>query len=178
MISARPAHPALVSEADFIAAQDASSPRGPAGPAARRYLLAGLLRCGTYGRRLESAWSNHRRPTGAATAIPVPPAPTRAGRKTPTSAKTRSCPTWPPWPSCSPTRTGPGPRGAGHLAGHGVHAGSGTDRPPAGGRRYPHLRPGQANSPDRHRRPRGRHRRPEALTLRRPDCKERRQISR
>jgi site-specific DNA recombinase len=60
VISACPAHPALVSETGFIAAQDASSPRGPAGPAARRYLLAGLLRCGTCGRRLESAWSNHQ----------------------------------------------------------------------------------------------------------------------
>jgi site-specific DNA recombinase len=58
VISARPAHPALVSEADFIAAQDASAPRGPAGPATRQYLLAGLLRCGVCGRRLESAWSN------------------------------------------------------------------------------------------------------------------------
>ncbi len=60
VISARPAHPALVSEADFVAVQDTSTPRGPAGPATRWYLLAGLLRCGTYGRRLESAWSNHR----------------------------------------------------------------------------------------------------------------------
>jgi hypothetical protein len=58
VISRRPAHPALVSEADFIAAQDATAPRGPAGPAARRYLLAGLLACGRCGRRLESAWSN------------------------------------------------------------------------------------------------------------------------
>ncbi len=58
VISTRPAHPALVSEAEFIAAQDASAPRGPAGPATRRYLLAGLLRCGMCGRRLESAWSN------------------------------------------------------------------------------------------------------------------------
>ena len=58
VISARPAHPALVSEADYIAAQEASAPRGPAGPATRRYLLAGLLRCGACGRRLESAWSN------------------------------------------------------------------------------------------------------------------------
>jgi site-specific DNA recombinase len=58
VISARPAHPAIISEADYIAVQDASAPRGPAGPAARRYLLAGLLRCGTCGRRLESAWSN------------------------------------------------------------------------------------------------------------------------
>ena len=60
VISGRPAHPALVSEADFIAVQDASAPRGPAGPAARWYLLAGLLRCGVCGRRSESAWSNHR----------------------------------------------------------------------------------------------------------------------
>ena len=35
-------------------------PRGPAGQATRRYLLAGLLRCGTCGRRLESTWSNGR----------------------------------------------------------------------------------------------------------------------
>ena len=56
--SKHPAHAALVSEADFIAAQDATAPRGPAGPATRRYLLAGLLSCGRCGRRLESAWSN------------------------------------------------------------------------------------------------------------------------
>jgi site-specific DNA recombinase len=60
VISRRPAHAALVSEADFIKAQDTSAPRGPAGPAARRYLLAGLLACGECGRRLESAWSNGR----------------------------------------------------------------------------------------------------------------------
>ena len=60
VISRHPAHPALVSEADFIAAQDATAPRGPAGPAARRYLLAGLLACGRCGRRLESTWSNGR----------------------------------------------------------------------------------------------------------------------
>jgi hypothetical protein len=41
-----PAHTALVSEADFITAQDAAAPRGPAAPAVRRYLLAGLLACG------------------------------------------------------------------------------------------------------------------------------------
>ena len=45
-------------EADFIAAQDAAVPRGPAGPAARRYLLAELIACGRCGRRLESCWSN------------------------------------------------------------------------------------------------------------------------
>jgi hypothetical protein len=64
VISARPAHPALVSEADFIAAQDLSAVRGPAPagdpalPNTRRYLLAGLLACGTCGRKMESAWSN------------------------------------------------------------------------------------------------------------------------
>jgi len=47
VISKRPAHQALVSEADFIAAQDVSAARGPsptddlAGPGTRRYLLAG-----------------------------------------------------------------------------------------------------------------------------------------
>ena len=58
VISKHPAHPSLVSEADFIAAQGTSALRGPAGQAARRYLLAGLLACGRCGRRLESAWSN------------------------------------------------------------------------------------------------------------------------
>ncbi len=65
VISARPAHPALVSEADFIAAQAVIAARGPvpsSDPAAlkgqRRYLLAGLLLCGTCGRRMESTWSN------------------------------------------------------------------------------------------------------------------------
>ena len=58
VISKHPAHAALVSEADFIAAQDTAAPRGPAATAVRRYLLAGLLACGRCGRRLESAWSN------------------------------------------------------------------------------------------------------------------------
>jgi site-specific DNA recombinase len=64
VISKRPAHPALVSEADYIAAQDVSAARGPspqgdlAGPCVRRYLLAGLLTCSACGRRMESAWSN------------------------------------------------------------------------------------------------------------------------
>jgi site-specific DNA recombinase len=60
VISRYPAHAALVSEADFIAAQDTAAPRGPAGPAVRRYLLAGLIACGRCGRRLESTWSYGR----------------------------------------------------------------------------------------------------------------------
>lgn len=64
VISRKPAHPALVSEDDFIAAQGISAARGPAphgnpaAPARRRYLLAGLLTCGVCGRRMEPAWSN------------------------------------------------------------------------------------------------------------------------
>src|SRR5271165_862500 len=61
VISNRPAHPALVSEAGFVAAQDINAARGPApqdAPVLRRYLLAGLLTCGMCGRRMESAWSN------------------------------------------------------------------------------------------------------------------------
>ena len=60
VISMRPAHAALMSETDYIAAQEINAPRGPAGPATRRYRLAGLLRCGTCGRRLESTWFNGR----------------------------------------------------------------------------------------------------------------------
>jgi hypothetical protein len=64
VISRKPAHPALVSEADFITAQDVSAARGPAPsaglavPRQRRYLLAGLLICSDCRRRMESAWSN------------------------------------------------------------------------------------------------------------------------
>ena len=64
VISNRPAHPALVSEADFIAAQNINAARGPSPQAEtatlerRHYLLAGLLICNACGRRMESAWSN------------------------------------------------------------------------------------------------------------------------
>ena len=103
VISRHPAHPALVSEADFIAAQDAAIPRGPAGPAARRYLLAGLLACGRCGRRLESAWSNgkpaYRCRHGHTTATrPEPGRP----KNTYIRVRTRSSRTWPPWPSSLP----------------------------------------------------------------------------
>jgi len=61
VISNRPAHPALVSEDDFVAVQGINASRGPVPqdePLLRRYLLAGLLACGVCGRRMESAWSN------------------------------------------------------------------------------------------------------------------------
>jgi hypothetical protein len=60
VISKHPAHAALVSETDFIKAQDTTAPRGPVGPAVRQYLLAGFLACGVCDRRMESAWSNGR----------------------------------------------------------------------------------------------------------------------
>ena len=56
VISRHPAHAALVSEAGFITVQQIEVPRGPTGPAVRRYLFAGLIACGRCGRRLESCW--------------------------------------------------------------------------------------------------------------------------
>jgi site-specific DNA recombinase len=57
VISEKQAHPALVSEADFVAVQsihpDKTAPE-------RTYQLAGLLRCGHCRRRMESCWSNGR----------------------------------------------------------------------------------------------------------------------
>jgi site-specific DNA recombinase len=58
VISTRLAHPAIVTEADFVAAQDRAARRGPGSPARHHYLLAGMVRCGTCGRLLESCWSN------------------------------------------------------------------------------------------------------------------------
>jgi site-specific DNA recombinase len=51
--------PALVSEADFIAVQGIRAVRDGI-DSDRCYLLAGLLRCGICGRRLESCWANNR----------------------------------------------------------------------------------------------------------------------
>ena len=102
VISRHPAHAALVSEADFIAAQDTAVPRGPAGLAARRYLLAGLLTCGQCGRRLESAWSNGRAAYRCRHGYAAPLSLIPSGRRTSTCARTGSCRTWPPCPSSSP----------------------------------------------------------------------------
>jgi hypothetical protein len=56
VVSKQVAHPGLVDEADFIAAQRVSAVQGPANGSVRRYLLVGLLRCGHCGRRLHSHW--------------------------------------------------------------------------------------------------------------------------
>jgi site-specific DNA recombinase len=60
VISTRPAHPALVSEADFVAVQAVRAARLPEDGAARTYRLAGLLTCGICGRRMDSHWVNDR----------------------------------------------------------------------------------------------------------------------
>jgi site-specific DNA recombinase len=59
VISARLAHPALVTEEDFIAVQGIRAAR-EGGDAGRCYKLAGLVRCGICGRRAESCWSNNQ----------------------------------------------------------------------------------------------------------------------
>jgi DNA invertase Pin-like site-specific DNA recombinase len=59
VVSARPAHPALVSEADFVAVQAVRSTRAAVDGASRTYRLAGLLQCGICGRRLDSHWVNN-----------------------------------------------------------------------------------------------------------------------
>ena len=76
VISRRPAHPAIVSEADYIAAQDATAPRGPR---ARR--RGGTCWPGCWPRAAGGGWSRPgptaSPPTGAATGTPAPPAPGR-----------------------------------------------------------------------------------------------------
>jgi DNA invertase Pin-like site-specific DNA recombinase len=60
VVSARSAHPLLVSEAHFVAVQAIRSTRASGHGTFRTYRLAGLLRCGTCGRRLDSHWVNDR----------------------------------------------------------------------------------------------------------------------
>ncbi|WP_460335000.1 recombinase family protein [Actinoallomurus acanthiterrae] len=76
VISARLAHLALVSEADFVAVQNIRAPHGSPDPA-RCYRSAGLLRCGICRRRMESCWSST-------------PKQTPMGRRSSTSARTAS----------------------------------------------------------------------------------------
>ncbi|GLY44490.1 hypothetical protein Amsp01_105130 [Amycolatopsis sp. NBRC 101858] len=61
-LSAKVAHPALVTEQDFIAAQQIRAARPASDGRARRFALAGLIHCGVCDRRLDSHW-NHGRPT-------------------------------------------------------------------------------------------------------------------
>jgi DNA invertase Pin-like site-specific DNA recombinase len=60
VISQRPAHPALVSEADFLAVQQVTAIAAPRDRVVRRYLLTGLVICAVCGRRLEAHWVHGR----------------------------------------------------------------------------------------------------------------------
>ena len=60
VVSRTAAHPALVSEADFLAVQQIRAARVNGDGALRRYLLAGLLMCGLCGRRMDAHWVNGR----------------------------------------------------------------------------------------------------------------------
>jgi site-specific DNA recombinase len=106
VISRHPAHEALVSEADFIVAQDTAAP--PARPGRR---CAGTCWPGSSPAAGAGGGWNHAGPmagprTGAGTATPAPRSPIRPGRRTPTFARIRSCRTWLPWPSSSPVMPG------------------------------------------------------------------------
>jgi hypothetical protein len=59
-ISRAVAHPPLVSEAEFVAAQQVRAARPTKDGGARRYLLAGLLECRLCGRRMDSHWVHGR----------------------------------------------------------------------------------------------------------------------
>ncbi|WP_246002293.1 recombinase family protein [Allorhizocola rhizosphaerae] len=60
VISKTQAHPALVSEQDFVAAQCIRAVPQPADGTTRTYLLTGLLRCGGCGRKMEGHWAHGR----------------------------------------------------------------------------------------------------------------------
>jgi len=159
VISARPAHPALVSEAGFVAAQDISAARGPApktGPATpqkRRYLLAGLLACGICGRRMESAWSNgkaaYRCRHGHTSAAPPDP-----GR--PRNAYVREDRILPQLPALYRLLTGPDPGAPDPPRDGRATAGQRRehDRVPARARDHPHLGPGRGHPAGKRRRTR------------------------
>jgi DNA invertase Pin-like site-specific DNA recombinase len=53
-------HPALVTEKDFVAAQQVRAERTFGDRGRRRYLLPGLLRCGHCGRRMDAHWVHQR----------------------------------------------------------------------------------------------------------------------
>src|SRR4051812_11404865 len=59
-ISRSLAHPALVSEADFVAARQVRTERRNDDGEVRRYMLARLILCGLCGRRMDGHWVNDR----------------------------------------------------------------------------------------------------------------------
>ena len=91
VLSDTPVHPALVSEADFVAVQGLRAERDDA---KHVYRLKGLLRCAVCERASKDTGYTAPPATAAATATPAPRTPTHLGRRTCTCARTVS------WPSC------------------------------------------------------------------------------
>ena len=60
IVSRHRAHPALVSEREFVAAQQISATLAPADGRHRSYQLTGLVRCGMCGRRMVAHWVHGR----------------------------------------------------------------------------------------------------------------------
>ncbi|WP_414637391.1 recombinase family protein [Actinophytocola sp.] len=60
VISKMIAHPALVTEQDFVAAQAIRAARPAQDGGTRRYPLAGLIRCGVCDRRMDAHWVHGR----------------------------------------------------------------------------------------------------------------------
>jgi hypothetical protein len=59
-VSRTMSHPALVSEADFVAVQQVRAARRCGDGASRHYALAGLVQCRSCGRQMDSHWVNGR----------------------------------------------------------------------------------------------------------------------
>jgi site-specific DNA recombinase len=59
-VSATTAHPALVTEAQFVAAQQMRAVRPTGDGEKRRYLMSGLVQCALCGRRLDATWVHGR----------------------------------------------------------------------------------------------------------------------
>jgi hypothetical protein len=95
VISARLAHPPLVSEADFIAAQTISATPTPEDGQPRRYLLTGLVLCGICAAEPTPTGSTAGPATAADTAARVRVSPCPADPNPSTSAKTSCSPAWP-----------------------------------------------------------------------------------
>ncbi|MFE0457918.1 recombinase family protein [Kitasatospora sp. NPDC058965] len=94
-ISHKQAHPALVSEADFVAAQHIRVTR-EATPG-RTYQLAGILHCGLCSRRMDSHWT-HQRP-----GYRCRHGHTSASTPSPTDRATHTCEKTSSWPTCRPS---------------------------------------------------------------------------
>ena len=89
-VSRTRSHPALVSDADFIAVQQCRATRKCADGVTRDYVLAGLVQCRACGRRMDSHWVRVAPDTGAVTVTTAPGPDRRTRRATSTSARTCS----------------------------------------------------------------------------------------